>query len=89
MDEQGLLSELLDLAEELGVEVRRDFLGGEGGGICRLRGKWVLFVDSDASVAEQVSRTAEALAGQVGLEDRYILPQVRDILKQYQQKEKN
>jgi len=83
MEHQALLSALLDLAEQIGFEVRRDYLGGEGGGVCRLRGKWVLFVDSGASVAEQLAQVADALADREELESKYILPQVRQVLDEF------
>jgi len=83
MDQQRILEELLDLAEQVGFVVRREFLGGEGGGLCRLRGKWVLFIDSEATVADQTAQTAEALAGREEIEQKYLLPQVREILDQY------
>ena len=83
MDDQALLSALLDLAETADIEVRREFLGGEGGGLCVLRGKRILFVDMTASLADQVARTAEALAPLRELQDSFILPQVREVLAKY------
>ena len=80
MDSEEQLQELLDLAERLGVEVRQVGMGGEGGGICRLRGKQVLFVDTGASPAEQVGKTAAALAQVEGLEECYVRPEVRELL---------
>jgi hypothetical protein len=82
MDNKGLLAELLDLAEQIGIEVRQVQLGGEGGSLCRLRGKWVLFVDEGADMADQVAAVAAALAGRQELNDRYLKPQVRELLEQ-------
>ena len=84
MDRQRQLGELLDLAERVGVEVRQVDLGGEGGGLCVLRGQRVLFVDVGASVADQVGRTAEGLASLGELEEMYVLPEVREVLAEYQ-----
>ncbi|MBN1845435.1 MAG: hypothetical protein JW810_07100 [Sedimentisphaerales bacterium] len=83
MNDPALLSALLELAEQVGLEVRQVPLGGEGGGLCRLRGKNILFVDQSAVPAEQVARTAAALAGLDELEDRYLVPQVRRELEKY------
>jgi len=83
MDQQRILEELLDLAEQVGFEVRREFLGGEGGGLCRLRDKWVLFVDTGATVADQTAQTAGVLAKREEIEEKYLLPQIREILDQY------
>ena len=83
MREEDLLAALLDLAERLGIAVRQEPLGGEGGGLCQLRGKSVLFVDTSATFAEQLARTAEGLADVPGLEDCFVLPEVREVLERY------
>jgi hypothetical protein len=83
MDEKLLLNELLDLAERIGIEVRQDYLGGEGGGICQLRGQKVLFLDMAATLADQLDQTAEALAEIEGVKDQYLLPKVRQLLESY------
>lgn len=80
MDSEGQLGELLDLAERLGVEIRRAWLGGDGGGLCVIRGKKVLFLDTAASPPEQVGKTAAALAAVEGVEDCYVRPEVRELL---------
>ncbi len=83
MDKQALLTELLDLADRMDIEIRQVYMSGEGGGLCNLRGRSVLFVDTAAPLPEQLARVAEALAGLDHLEDQYLLPQVREILDQY------
>lgn len=83
MDTDALLTELLGLAERLGVEIRHVYLAGTGGGLCVVRGKPVLFVDSAAPLAERLARTATDLAGLDGLEECYLLPEVRQVLEHY------
>ena len=83
MDTQRLLHELLDLADRLGIEIRRVPLGGEGGGLCQLRGRSVLFVDTTAGQPDQLGRTAQALASLPDIEQSYLPPQVRDLLDTY------
>ena len=83
MEAEALLSELLDVAERLGVEVRRAYLGGEGGGLCRLRGKEVLFLDVSASLAEQLAHTAAGLASLERMQDCFLLPEVREALDRF------
>ena len=83
VDTQELLEQLLDLAEHFGFEVRHVGLGGSGGGLCRVHGKEVLFVDTQADLADQIARVAAALAHLEGIEDRYLLPQVREVLQLY------
>ncbi len=56
-----LLQEALDAASRLGFEVRQDWLGGNGGGHCLVRGrKWIL-LDLAQTVDEQLNVLAEAL----------------------------
>ncbi|MBN2210611.1 MAG: hypothetical protein JW709_04370 [Sedimentisphaerales bacterium] len=83
MDEQKLLDEMIDLARRLGLEVRITPLGGEGGGVCRVRDKRVLFIDALAAIPERLERTAQGLAGLPDLDDCFILPEVRQYLEQY------
>lgn len=80
MDSEAVLAELLDLAEKLGIEVRRELLGGEGGGLCLLRGRKVLFVDTGADLVEQVGKTAAALSDVDGIAECYVRPEVRELL---------
>ena len=86
MNEQSILEELLDLAAQAGIEVRRASLDGQGGGLCRVREKRVLFVDTSACLADQVAQSANALVNVQELEDIYVLPQIRQIIEQYREK---
>ena len=49
-------------------------MGGEGGGLCKLRGRRVLFVDTFADIATRYDRTISALAGRPELEGRFLPP---------------
>ncbi len=80
MDVQTRLETLLATAEQLGIEVRRESLGGEGGGLCSLRGRRVLFVDTAADAATRYDRTVAALASLPELQDRYLPPELREDL---------
>jgi hypothetical protein len=76
-----LLAELLALAEGLGIEVRRSAMGGDGGGLAVLRGKRILFVDSEAPPEVQLERSAGGLARLSNeLESIYIKPALRAML---------
>jgi len=77
MDLASRLETLLRLAQEMDIAVRSEPLGGEGGGLCRLRGKRVLFVDASADVATRYDRTLAALAPLPELDRRYMVPEVR------------
>ena len=71
------LEELLAAAEKIGVDVRAEPMGGEGGGLCQLRGRPVLFVDTSADRATRYDRTMAALATLPELDEHYLVPEVR------------
>ena len=86
MDSYQHLAALLDLAEQVGLTVRQlSPLPGEGGSpggaLVRVKGREVLFLDPQASVADQLAVTAAALAGRAELDNRYMPPQLRRIIQ--------
>jgi len=83
MDTDEVLETLCDLAQQLDVEVRRVPLGGEGGGLCNLRGRQILFLDTLASPTEQLAQAAAALARFDQLQATYLLPAVREAIDHY------
>ncbi len=90
MEAEELLSALVELAREVGIEVRRvrDGAGGEGdapaaSGVCRLReAVWVILADSDP-IDDRISALAQALQREAPswLEGRFLPPAVRDRLE--------
>lgn len=81
MDLSLRLDALLEAAEQMGVEIRAEPMGGAGGGICRLRGRRVLFVDTSADLAARYDRTLAAMADLEGIDGCYLLPEVRQDLE--------
>jgi len=77
MELSARLEALCELAEDMGIEVRAEPMGGEGGGLCELRGRRVLFVDTLADLDERYDRTLSALAPLTELDQRYLLPELR------------
>jgi hypothetical protein len=77
MDLSRRLDALLELAEQLGIEIRAETMGGAGGGLCRLKGRQVLFVDTAADLATRYDRTLAAMAGLDEIDGHYLLPEVR------------
>jgi hypothetical protein len=61
-----LLNEAVDTARRLGYEVRQDWLGGNGGGHCLVRGRKWLLIDIAQSAEEQLEVVAEALRSESG-----------------------
>ena len=72
------LDDILAAAVKMGIHVRSEPLGGEGGGICRVRGQTVLFLDTMADPATQFRRTLEAMADLPGLDQEYLRPELRE-----------
>ena len=62
-----LLKEAVETAQQLGYEVRQDWLGGNGGGHCLVRGRKWLLLDLAQSADEQLNIVAEALRGDAGV----------------------
>ncbi len=81
MDQRQILEELLDLLRQNGLDARIEHLGGRGGGLCKLKSVPVLFVDSDATVADRLAVCAQALRDVVDIETVYLKPQVREFLE--------
>ena len=55
------LEQSIESARQLGYDVRFDWFGGTGGGICQVNGKKVLFIDLALSPVEQLERVRLAL----------------------------
>ncbi len=83
MDEQVILEELLSLLESSGIAIRRDALGGSGGGLCAIKGEQILFVDTQASAGEMAMICAEVVPNIVDIETVYIRPEVRQFIENY------
>jgi hypothetical protein len=56
-----MLDHCLDLAVRLGYEIRPEFLGGNGGGGCELRGKKIFFLDLALDPTDQLDLAVETL----------------------------
>lgn len=80
MELYARLDALLTLAGEIGVEVRREPMGGESGGVCVMRGRRVLFVDTAADLETRYEKTLAGLARLPELQNRFLPPEVRDDL---------
>ena len=61
-----LLNEAVEAARRLGYEVRHDWLGGNGGGHCLVRGRKWLLLDVAQTAEEQLHVVTEALRGESG-----------------------
>jgi hypothetical protein len=85
MEQSGQLRMLLDLAEQIGLEVRRvpgASNGSEhpGGAMVKLKGREILFLDPAASPSDQLGVLAASLRGRRQVEDRFLPPEIREII---------
>jgi hypothetical protein len=81
MDPASKLAAVFELAERLAIQVRITGLGGDGGGLCGLPDRRILFVDSDADIASQADRSLSALAQMPDLDNVFIVPELREALR--------
>jgi hypothetical protein len=81
MDEQNILDELLALLEANGVTIRSEPLGGRGGGLCKIKGQSIYFIDTQASSAVSAAVCAEAVSKVVDVEQIYVKPQIRQFIE--------
>ena len=68
-----LLEYALVVARKLGYQVREEWLAGQGGGHCLLRGEKWIFLDLAHTRQEQLNQVLEALRNDPGI-DRLRLP---------------
>ena len=83
MNSFDLQEKLVELVSQLGISVRRADLGGGGGSLVRLRDKQVLFFDTSADPDDQLQRLAPDVARLPGLEDIFIIPELRELLEEH------
>ena len=76
-----LLQEAVEAARRLGYEVRQDWLAGDGGGHCLVRGRKWLLLDLAQSVDEQLDVVADALRGEVGARRMIKSPELAERLR--------
>jgi hypothetical protein len=86
MDEIAAVEELEKLAESFDIQIRyepirqdEDFVRVVGG-LCLLRGKYVVIIDSKAAITEKIRILAEAIR-HFDLDQVYIKPALRELLE--------
>ena len=84
MNNELLLNELEELAGKLGIAVRYESVNIEessgSGGLCRLKGEYVLIVHSQATVKEKIRILTEALRS-FPIHNVYVKPVIRELLE--------
>lgn len=86
MNDEILLSQFEALADQLGVFVRDESINLEEsfttGGLCRIDGKYILILNSKATINEKIQVMIKSLH-QFDLDDIYVKPVLRELLEQY------
>ncbi len=77
------MQELLALLEAKDVTIRNEPLGGSGGGLCTVKGKRILFVDTEAPSIVTATICAESLPKVADIEQIFIKPQVRQFIEDH------
>lgn len=80
MEPSSELEHLIEQLERMGMDVRYENLGGESTGLCKIRGRSVMFVDMDADIATRVERCIRALATVPDADVTYLPPTIRERL---------
>ncbi|QDU74379.1 hypothetical protein Pan97_13860 [Bremerella volcania] len=75
-----LLDQAIATAKELGYQIRREWLDGQGGGVCEIAGKRWIFLDLSLSSMEQLDQVLEALKSDPALEQAPLTPQLGQVL---------
>ena len=83
MNEQRILEELLALLEANSVTIREEPLGGNGGGLCTIKGRQMFFVDTQAPSAVVAVLCAEVVPKVVDIDQVYIKPEVRQFIENH------
>jgi hypothetical protein len=84
MNIQSIAEQLVEILKKNGVDIRYEQLGGSGGGICTIKNRQVMFIDTQASAAQTAENCAEALITTVDIEGIYLRPEVRQFVQKQQ-----
>ncbi len=76
-----LLELAIDLARRLGYQVRQEWLGGNGGGGCELKGQKVLFVDLALAPEDQLDLVLDTIRPEPDAVTLTMAHQLREVLE--------
>jgi len=86
MDENTIIEQLEELIERFGVQIRHEFIKQDEdsinivGGLCLLKGEYVLIINSKASIRDKIRALGMALK-QFDHEKIYMRPVLRELLE--------
>ena len=73
----------LELAERLDISVRQAAVGGEGGGLCTIKGRRILFIDTTSDLATRADIVFSEIAQLSEIDTVQMLPELREVLASY------
>ncbi len=86
MDENTLLGQLEELAHSLGIEVRSEPIKKAGsfspGGLCQLKGEYLVILNSTATKEDKIETLAKAVT-RFDLTQVYLRPGLRELLDDF------
>jgi len=62
-----LLEQCCEVARQLGYQIRHEWLGGSGGGVCEFGGRKWIFIDLALNADEQLAQVTRALQQDPGI----------------------
>jgi hypothetical protein len=81
MNAGPLIEELTTMLAQGGVKIRREPMDESRGGLCRMAGAQVLFINSTADPQQTARICARALCRVIDIHSIYIRPDVRDFIE--------
>jgi hypothetical protein len=85
VDEEAIIDQLEELAREFGIQIRYEAIKQDeelkqvAGGLCLLKGEYILIINSKATAKDRIRTLAEALR-HFNLDQIYIRPVLRELL---------
>ena len=74
------LEEAIAAAEALGYGIRREWMGGCGGGVCEIAGRKWIFIDLSMTAAEQLDQIVISLGEDPAIYGQTLSPQLSRLL---------
>ena len=88
MDEEAIIDQLEELARGFGIQIRYEAIKQDeeskkvAGGLCLLKGKYVVIINSKGTGRDKIKALAEALK-HFDLDQIYIRPVLRELLDKF------
>lgn len=81
MNNHLIMEELLGLLESHGIKTRKDALNESTGGLCKINGEQILFLDKDAQTDRLTALCADAVIKLIDIDTIYLKPETREFIE--------